>query len=328
MKKLTVLLLAMCLAAGGALADSWNGSVCAQQTVDVTAPASGILETLEIELGQAIPEGGCVGEIRAETAFSPADGTVAAVHAQEGDEADGTVLEISPFSLYTVTCTVTSVAKTPENALVHAGESVWFRCTADGSHRAVGVITSVSGAEYAAETTGGELYVGETVYVYRDSACAQDSLVGKGTVTEHDTLSVEGTGVLTKLYVKAGDRVERGQRLFAASSSGKTAVIAPAEGIVSELTAKAGQTVQEEAVLARVSVGHVLRIEVAADEAPWFRAGETWYYIRADDPHETCRPCTVNRVMIRAEDASATVELIPEEEDLPYGLTVTVTDTP
>ena len=328
MKRSLLIALILVLAAGPAMADSWKGSVYAADRVQILAPADGILESLALEIGQTVQEGGIIGSIRPETLFSPLDGTIAAVHHEQGDKVDGTVVEISPTSLYTVTCTTSGTAKTPENALIHMGETVWIRCTADGSHRALGIVTALNGAEYTVETTAGELYVGETVYLYRSAAYSPETLIGKGTVTAHDPVAVDAKGYLLTLWAAAGDRVSRGQRLCATASAEETSVIIPADGVVLSISAEQGSSVKQDSTIAELAAGRVLRISVDAGDAPLFRCGSVWYFTRGDDPHETHIPATVSRILYDEGNAAATVELIPSADGLPIGLSVTVTDEP
>ncbi len=322
-----LLCLAVLLPAAGACADSWNGTAAALETVEVTSPAGGTLESLNLESGTAVTEGAGAGSVRMDKVFAPFDGTVAAVHAEEGEKTNGTVLEISPTSLYTLTCTVKNTVQTPENALIHIGETLYVRCTADGSHRAVAVVTAISGSDYTAETTAGELYVGETVYLYRDEACTPALRVGKGTVTSHDPLTVSADGVIRNLRVQQGDKVKRGQWIFSVSSSEENRITVPASGTVTEVKAAVGDSVAEDQALAEIAVSCVLKISVSADDAGLFAAGQEWFYIRGDDDHEKLRPCRVRRVLLNSGDASAEVELIPEDGALlPIGLTVRITD--
>ncbi len=319
--------LALSMAFCGAYADTWSGSVAALETAYVTAPADGIAETLKLETGARVTEGTTAGSIRAEKVFAPFDGTVTGVKAAEGDTVSGTMLEISPVSLYTVSCTVTSAAETPENVLIHIGETVYIRCMKDRTHHAEAVVVSVSGAEWTAETTAGDLYVGEAVYLYRDAACQADSRIGKGTVTAHDPLTVSAEGVIRQLRVQAGDKVERGQWLFSVSSSAENEITIPSSGIVTAVNASAGEQVKEGQELAEIAESCAIRIEVSADEAGLFAPDQAYAYIRGDDPHEEMHPCHVSRVLADADNASAVVELIPEDETLlPVGMTVLVTN--
>jgi biotin carboxyl carrier protein len=279
-----------------------------------------------LEVGQRVEAGQVVGGIRETKVFAPVDGSVAAVHLETGDKADGTVLEISPVSRYTLTCTAENYAKTPENALIHSGESLYVKCSADGTHRAIARVTTIDGAAFSAEVTAGELYVGEAVFLYRSREFTTDSLVGKGTVTTHDTVAVSGNGVLLKLRVAVGDTVERGQWLFSTASTDDTQITVPVSGIVTAVNVQVGSAVQEDQSAATLATAITLRAEVSADDAMRFKKGDTWYYTRNDDSHETHRTCTVQRVLTNEADASATIVLIPEEKDLPIGLGIILTD--
>ena len=324
--KALTLLLSACLMVSPALADTWAGSVSASATTELTCPADGTLSEFALEVGQTVSAGETVGAIRATKVFSPIDGTVAAIHLEPGDTASGTVLEISPLSRYTLTCTSDSYAKTPSNALIHSGETLYVRCTADGTHRAVARVTTIDGTNYQAEVTGGELYVGETVFLYRQDDFDVDSLVGKGTVTSHDTLAVSGEGVILELRAGVGDFVERGQWLFSTASAEKTALTVPADGVVTAVSAKVGASVREDAYAATIATAVCLRVDVSADDVRRFARGSAWYYTRNDDPHETHYTATVERVLTNEADASATVVLKPQEAGLPIGLGIILTD--
>ena len=195
--------------------------------------------------------------------------------------------------------------------------------TADGTHRAEAVVTSVNGAEFSAETTAGDLYVGETVWLYRDADAKER--IGKGTVTVHDTLTVSSSGTVRNLRVQAGDTVERGQWLYSVSSAEDTNICIPADGIVTEVSASAGSKVKEGQELAVIAVSCGIRIEVAAEDVKQFRTGGVCTYYRGDDPHETAYNCTVSRILLNAQGSTATVELLPEEgELLTLGMSVRV----
>ena len=321
---LPALLAAMITAlAGTAAADSWNGTAAPADITPVTAPAEGLLEELNLLEGETAEAGETVGNIRLEKVFATFDGTVAALAVLEGETADGTVLEIAPESLYTLVCTVDSVAQTPETALIHAGERMYVRCTADGTHRAEAVVTAVNGAEFTAETTAGELYVGEAVWLYRDEEAR--IRVGKGTVTVHETVTVASRGTIRNLRVQAGDTVERGQWLYSVASGEETEIILPVSGIVTEVKAGAGEKVAADQELAAVAAGCVLQIRVSSEEVTRFRTGMTCRYFRGDDPHETAYKCTVERILLEEGQTEAVVELRPEEGTLlPLGLSVRV----
>ena len=325
LKRFCAALVCLCLLITGALADTWTGTVAAADVQALVSPGDGTLSAFTLEEGQAVSAGDPVGALRTEKVFSPVSGTVAGLSAEAGDEVDGEVLQIAPVSLYTVISTVTGAASEPETALVHVGEEVRLRCTVDGSHLAKGRVIRVDGAEFEVETTAGELYVGEAVYVYRGILCSEADRIGRGTVIAHATESVTAGGVILQMRVAAGDTVERGQWLFTVAPCADPGLVSPAGGIVISVHAKAGDTVRENDTLAEIAAGAVLRVTVPADEALRFVPGSAMRYARADDPHGTLRPCTVSRVLL--SDGTATAELIPDEA-LPIGLRVTVTDDP
>ena len=319
--------LAALLICPAALADSWQGAAAAGQTADITAPADGLLIRLDLEAGQRVEAGASVGTVRSKKAFSPVDGTVSAVHYETGDTVGETVIEIAPVNKYKIQCTAKEYAiRSSETMLIHYGETVYMRCTEDQSHRAVGFIRTVDTLEYEIEVTGGDLYVGETVNIFRDPAFRQESIIGRGTVMTQDVVPVSGEGILQELRVSAGDRVERGQWLFSTSSSGSTEAVSGAEGIVTAVAAQAGSSVNEGDVLAKVATSVALEITVDQEDVSRFREGGEWYYFRGDDDHEASRKCTVSEILQNTGEGTARVKLIPEENDLPIGMTVTVTD--
>lgn len=324
--RLIFLVLIAALAVTPAMADTWSGTVTASATTEAEIPSAGTLTSITVEVGETVKKGQTIGAIKETKVFAPADGTVAAVHLEVGDKASGTVLEISPISRYTLTCTAANYAKTPANALIHSGEQLYVKCTADGTHHATARVTTIDGSAFNAEVTGGELYVGETVFLYRDSRFNTNSLVGKGTVTAHDTIPVSGSGVILLLRVGVSDTVERGQWLFSTASDENTEIIIPADGIVTSVNVKAGDAVQQDQSAVTIATAVTLRAEVSADDAIRFKKGGVWYYTRNDDPHETHRTCTVQHVLTNETDASATIVLVPEEKELPIGLGIILTD--
>ena len=319
-------LLLACLP-GPAPADTWTGKVKEADVVDVEAPADGVLERFSPERGDAVRAGESVGNIRLTRSFAPADGTVETIHLEEGDEIDGTVLEIDPVSAYDITATTEGAPRTRENALVHSGERLYVRCTADGEHTAEGRVTAIDGESYHVEITEGALYIGETVRLYRGKDYAEESCVGSGTVAASSLVACAGTGKLAELFVAEGDAVTKGQLLWTSSSTGETSVVVPADGVVTEVVAARGDRVNEDDVLAHIATRTILSVPVEAEDAEIFRRGAVLRYYRADDPHETLHEATVSRVLHDTSDAALTVELVPSEEGLlPIGLTVTVTD--
>ena len=132
LKKSLTLLAALALAATPAMAETYLGTTVAQGSVQLISEAGGALESLDLLPGQRVEAGEVLGSTRAEEVFAAFDGTVALCHAGSGDSVDGAVLEIAPTSRYTVYCTVEGAYSAPDAELVHSGEQLYLRCTANG----------------------------------------------------------------------------------------------------------------------------------------------------------------------------------------------------
>ena len=326
LKKSLSLLAALALAATPALAETYAGTTVAARTTALVSASGGVLESLSLLPGQAVEAGETVGSTRAEKVFAAWDGTVALCHAEAGDSVDGTVLEISPTSRYTVYCTVDGAYSNPETELVHIGEQLYLRCTANGTHRAIGVVTSIDGAEYQVEVIGGELYVGEVVNLYRDADFSAAQRVGVGTAIGAEPIEYSASGTLIELCVQEGEEVERGELLFTYAQSDDAQIVSPAAGIIVNVLAAPGDLLQSGQSVAELVQPEDVRIQVqlSAADAARIQAGDAVTYVRADDPDETPRTATVEGVSaIDGGDGYAAL-LLPEETDLPLGLSVTV----
>ncbi len=198
-------LLALCLSAlcltGAASAEiTLSGTVVARETAAVTADVGGAVEEVYVREGEWIEAGDAVASIAVTGVYAPADGTVRGVLAEAGDSAGETVLYVAPLSRYTVSANISDAYSSAANKYVTIGETVYMRCTRDGSHVAVGRITGVTGSDYTVEVTGGELYMEETVNIYRDDSYTSSSRIGSGTVSRTAEIAVGGTGRIAELY--------------------------------------------------------------------------------------------------------------------------------
>ena len=326
LKKSLSLLAALALAASPALAETYFGTTVAARTTALVSASGGVLESLSLLPGQSVAAGETVGSTRAEKVFAAWDGTVALCHAEAGDSVDGAVLEISPTSRYTVYCTVDGAYSSPETELVHIGEQLWLRCTANGTHRAVGVVTSIDGAEYQVEVIGGELYVGEVVNLYRDADFSAARRVGVGTAVVAEPITYSASGALIELCVTEGEEVERGELLFTWAQSDDTRIVIPADGAIVRVLASPGDVLQIGQSVAELVQPNDVRIQVrlSAADAARIEIGDSVSYIRADDPDETPRSAIVEGVSAIADGEGYAALLVPEDAGLPLGLSVIV----
>ena len=323
LKKLMALLTALLLSAA-ALAEVYEGTTAALSTQVVTADASGLVLKIGASMGEHVSAGDALASLKGERIFAAGDGSVSLVNAQVGDEIDGTLLELSPIQRYEIHCTVDKAYQSAESTLVHSGETVYVRCTADGSHRAVGVLTQVDGEEYRVVTIGGELYLGETVYLYRDEAFTTSQRIGIGTVVSSDTQGYEANGTVTGLMVDEGESVERGQLLCEVNGG---EINAPTSGIVTELSVQKGDRVEKGQAVAEIVPDGQVCVEIRVDEteAAHFRAGQSVVLTKTCDPDEATFSGTVIDSAWLAQDGAYTVRILPDAGvTLPLGMSVTV----
>ena len=326
LKKSLSLLAALALAASPALAETYFGTTVAARTTALVSASGGVLESLSLLPGQSVEAGETVGSTRAEKVFAAWDGTVALCHAEAGDSVDGAVLEIPPTSRYTVYCTVDGAYGDPETELVHIGEQLYLRCTANGTHKAVGIVTSIDGAEYQVEVIGGELYVGETVNLYRDADFSAARRVGVGTAVVAEPIEYSASGTLIELCVQEGEEVERGELLFTYAQGDETQIICPAVGVVASVLVAPGDVLKiGQSVAELVQPGDVrIQVQLTAADAARIQFGDAATYIRADDPDETPRSAIVEGVSAIADGEGYVALLVPEDANLPLGLSVEV----
>lgn len=322
-KRILVGLLALCLLTGGALAEVYAGTTAAGRTVPVAAESGGTLDEVHVQSGDVVAEGNALASLRTTKVFAAEDGTVARILAKEGAAINGAVLELSPVSRYTIHCTVDGAYQTASATRIRAGESLYIRCTINGTHRGTGIITRIDGAEYRVETTGGELYIGEIVYLYRDADFTYTQRVGIGTVVTADTLPYESQGTLIRLHVSEGEYVERGELLYEIAEGRETELTAPTGGIVTEAASPGDALRANQTVFAIAPFDEIL-VEIQVDEttAGQLSPGDPTELIYADDPEEASIPGTILSVSRVIENDLCTVRIAPEDPPARLGLTV------
>lgn len=275
-KKLIALVLSLFLLvpAFAVAEEEFSGNVVAGDTIPLLAPYGGTIQSISLREGALISAGDAVATMQTTKVLAPEDGTVRGVFSEAGDTLDNTtVLYVAPVSKYTISCTIDKAYDSIDTKYVRIGEKVYIRNTRDGTYKAVGLVTKVDGTSYTVRTTAGELYMEDTVYIYRDEDYATESRIGSGTVGRTSELAVTGTGSLLKLYVQDGEEVERGQLLFETVEGSLDApgeysdtIQSDVSGVIKEIKASAGQKVAKGDVLLTVYQQDSYQIEFSIDE--------------------------------------------------------------
>lgn len=323
-KKTLVLMTALLMVTAPAEAEIFEGKTTAQFTMLITATASGILESLSVQAGQRVEAAEAIAILRPEKHFATQEGMVTMICANTADDVSGTLIEVMPMECYTVYCTLDKAYQSAETTLIHSGEAVYLKCTRDGTHRASGLITQIDGNEYLVLVLGGELYVGETVYIYRDEDFTNAQRMGIGTVVTSATEVYEANGKLTRLCVSEGDYVERGQLLFEQNGGIQTAEWG---GIITSVSVQAGDAVSEGQILGEIAPADSICVEIQVDEtsASKIRVGDKAMLILASQTDEEPFAGTVTEISAIAESDQYTVRIRPETDQLlPLGMTVQI----
>lgn len=324
LKRCAALIMALALLSACALAEVYEGETIAEATASVCAGTDGVVATLRAAVGQRVEAGDPLYALRPEKVFASQDGTVSLVNAGAGDKVDGELLEITPMERYTLHCTVEKAYQSPSTMLVHSGETVHIKCTKDGTHRAVGVITQIDSEEYLVLTIGGELYVGETVYLYRDADFSSAQRIGIGTVVVSDTEVYEADGTVSLLRVGAGDYVERGQLLYEVNGG---EIAAPVSGILISASCGAGDAVKADQAVAQIVPDGAICVEIRVDEAAAARiaVGDAAELVFAGMEDEDAQPGEVVAIACIAESDQYAVRIRPDSAQvLSLGMSVKV----
>lgn len=256
-------ILAVCalLIPGLAAAEEFEGNVVATETVLVTSPYGGTLQTVQVRQGQRIQAGDTIATMQTTKYYASEDGIICGIFAEPGDalSASEALMYIGQTDQYTISCSTNKAYVSQETKYVTIGEKVYIVGVTDDDCYGEGIVTEVDQESYTVETTSGVFYLEKNVYIYRDPDYTTELRLGRGTVYRLNEMPLYGSGSLLKLYVENGEKVTRGQLLFetvsgemsyAAKDDG--VITSDVSGVVSALNIAVGDTVSKDAVLMAV----------------------------------------------------------------------------
>ena len=268
MKKTVFFILLFLLLIGStALAGFYEGKTVSNSEVALRAPAGGTLEHFDLREGDLTDTETVLGYISDYRVFSDTDGIVNLFEDETGILFSGVMASVAPQRKYIVMATSDKGYNNADVRFVHTGELLYIRCTTDGSHLARGIVTAVSGSSFDVEVTGGDLFIGETVYLYRTKDYAIPARVGMGTAVAalpHE-YSISN-GYLRRLAVADGQAVERGQLLYTWSDGSTSEIIAPIRGIVRTVLTESGDQVTADQILAWIVPDNDITVQINIPE--------------------------------------------------------------
>lgn len=282
-KRLSLLICFLLLAmAPAALAEEIEieGTICAGQTMTITAPYSGTVGDFTAQAGDVIGEGECLFPISVQTVYAETDGVVTGLFALPGDHAEsiiaryGGLCYVERSELFEAACTTNGADADTEDKIVHPGETVYLKSTQNSERTGAGRVTSVSGSSYTVEITDeGNLRLNESFKVYRDDDHDSDGCIGSGRTARVDPVAITATGYVLAVHVTDGEAVSRGDVLFSivpdqlsGMQGGEAAAVMPQDGILLSVAAQSGMQVQKDGVLATYCPSGDMQLVCPVDE--------------------------------------------------------------
>ena len=152
-RRMFAMLLALTLLCGAGLAEMvFDGVVTGGDAQFVLAPFGGVMDEVNVRVGDRVQPGQALASIQTTRVYADVEGKISGVFGREGDATEGVseryggVLFIEPTNKYTIAASTEKAYNRSENKFIHVGETVYLKCTSDGSHRGTGVVTGMGAA--------------------------------------------------------------------------------------------------------------------------------------------------------------------------------------
>lgn len=346
MKRLAACLAVLALTTCAARAElTLDGQIICGPSQAQEAAMGGTVAEVYVQPGDYLRAGDPVAKLRPTRVYAPCDGTVEALFATQGQSADsavsryGGVLALRPESLFTVYASSEYAYDSVRTGHVTPGQQVYMKCTRDGSHRGVGIVTETDGDLIWIEATAGAFHNGETVYVYMEQDYKARNRIAKGTVEASAVQYVTAAGDICQVCVSPGDFVEKGQLLMETltalppEGAGDGVLTADAEGYVASVSLTPGGSVQRGAAMLTYCPADGLLAAVRVSEYDVTRVAEgSPATVNVELNEETLRLTGTVRGVSYLPDAASTEEaaytvliaLAPDPRAAP-GMTAVVT---
>ena len=185
----------------------------------VKAPATGDLEPFFLRAGDAVSQGDILFSIEAENVYAEVDGTVAAVYAPAGSNADaaveryGAAIVIERADRYEIKTNTSTGHKSEKNRNLYVGTEVFLRST-DLKYFADGIITEVNGRNFTVAVIGGDLQFTKDVRIYTSDSYESTAVLARASLSHVPPVAVTASGTILATNVQKGDSVKAGDLLF------------------------------------------------------------------------------------------------------------------
>lgn len=250
------------------------GYVGAVNYVDYFAPCSGVIDAMEIEVGDTLKEGTVLFSMLTGTVTATEDGTVRGVFSEAGKSADaasakyGAVVILEPMRNQLLQATYSGAHDSDECKNLHVGDVLYFKT---GDEEGSGTVIQMAKNGYAVLIEKGVFEDGKSMDLFLDEERSSEKKTGKGTVCFRDDVPLAASGIIDKVLVSVGDDVAEGAPLFTvlpadADFGASSQVIASRDGVVGATGAVAGQQVWKGQLIARIYDTSALEVLAEIDE--------------------------------------------------------------
>jgi multidrug efflux pump subunit AcrA (membrane-fusion protein) len=308
--------MAAALPAWGEQADwgaSAKGMVRCSDSVDVFAPVGGRLLPADWSVGDRVEPGEVVADIRPLELLAANDGVIRSLRAQTGDQASavcaqyGALCYIDRTDAAWVRASTSKAHSNPDNRAIVIGETLRvYNGKESNPLSATGTVISIEDKQYIVEIPAGVFDLEDNVRLYRGEGGAYRSgdKVGEGEVERVPPIPVTGEGAIARIEVSEGQRISRGDALFALDAAdavhtepARTDVLSARGGVVSALYATGGQRLEKDQLIMTVDPLDALEFVVEVDELDiaGVQAGMA-VQVKVDALGGAMTPATVERI--------------------------------
>ena len=255
------------------------GVVTAGEEAAIQAPHSGELAPFTLKPGSTVNPGDTLFLIKPRSVYAEVDGTVAAIHAGDGQSASGAVsrfgavLQIEHENRYELLLSTATGYNSADNRDLWVGTPVYLR-SVNGRRFGLGSITKVSGNRFDVSIQSGDLVFDEEVRVFRTEDYSAVALLGRARPSLVPPYQVAVSGTVLSMKAQRGDRVRQGDLLFTyvpdslspqqRAQAGR--VDAGETLVISTVSVLPGASVQQGQVLARGYRPASMQLTAQADE--------------------------------------------------------------
>ena len=278
-RKFLSILAACAMLMGSANAVSFSGAVAASDTVEIYAPIGGVVESVEVSVGEKVQAGDVLATLETTKVYASEAGTITGVFGEPGDNAEtiaeryGAVMYIEGETVYTISASTDEAYNTTATKFVHVGEEVYLCCYSHGTHTGWGVITSIEGTDYNVNVLEGDFLLDETVSIFRGETTASSKRIGRGDISRKSPTAVTGSGSIVSIAVQDGDTVQKGDLLFETLDGSfdglymsGAQITADTAGTLCQLNLSQGSKTEKNSVAAVIYPEGMMRIEALVNE--------------------------------------------------------------